>query len=72
MVFYLENFPTSPLILHPFQDPLKIPKALRPCPKSEFTRWAEPPGPGLGQQNSRRNDRHQIWPRKIGYPDPIV
>ncbi|HET7195163.1 MAG TPA: multicopper oxidase domain-containing protein [Nocardioides sp.] len=71
-LFYLENFPTSPLILHPFQDPLVIPKALRPEGKLDFTRWAEPPGPGLGQQNSRRNDRHQIWPSKIGYPDPII
>ena len=71
-LFYLENFPTSPLILNPFEDPLVVPKALRPEGKLEFTRWAEPPGPGLGQQNSRRNDRHQIWPSKINYPDPIV
>ena len=71
-LFYIENFPTSPLILHPFTDPLPIPKALRPEPKLDFTRWAEPPGPGLGQQNSRRNDRHQMWPRKVGYPDPII
>jgi FtsP/CotA-like multicopper oxidase with cupredoxin domain len=28
---YLEAFPTSPLILSPFSDPLKIPKALRPA-----------------------------------------
>jgi FtsP/CotA-like multicopper oxidase with cupredoxin domain len=71
-LFYIENFPTSPLILHPFADPLPIPKALRPEPKLDFTRWVEPPGPGLGQQNSRRNDRHQIWPGKVGYPDPII
>ena len=72
LLFYIEQFPTSPLILHPFTDPLKIPKALRPCSKREFTSWRQPPGPGLGQQNSRRNDRHQIWPSKIGYPDPLV
>ena len=72
LLFYLERFPTSPLILQPFRDPLVIPKALRPESKSGFTRWPEPPGPGLGQQNSRRNDRHQVWPSKIGYPDPII
>src|SRR4051794_23580313 len=27
---YIEAFPTSPLILSPFNDPLVIPKALRP------------------------------------------
>ena len=31
-----------------------------------------PPGPGLGQQNSFRNETHQIWPSSIGFPDPIV
>ena len=72
LLFYLERFPTSPLILDPFKDPLVVPKALRPEPKAGFTRWPEPPGPGLGQQNSRRNDRHQIWPSKVGYPDPII
>jgi hypothetical protein len=32
--------------------------------------WSYPPGPG--QQNSLRNEQHQIWPSRIGYPDPIV
>ena len=31
-----------------------------------------PPGPGVGQQNSFRNETHQIWPDAIGFPDPIV
>ena len=69
---YLEVFPTSPLILSPFSDPLPIPKALAPVPKSEYTSWAKPPGPGRGQQNSLGNQQHQIWPSQIGYPDPIV
>ena len=72
LLFYLERFPTSPLILNPFNDPLKIPKALAPTPKSEFETWPLPPGPGLGQQNRLGSDRHQIWPSKIGYPDPLV
>src|SRR4051794_13271660 len=29
-VLYVESFPTSPLILNPFSDPLPIPKALVP------------------------------------------
>jgi FtsP/CotA-like multicopper oxidase with cupredoxin domain len=71
-LFYIEKFPTSPLILNPFIDKLNIPKALAPVPRSVFTRWAKPPGPGLGRQNSMGNERHQIWPSKIRYPDPLV
>jgi hypothetical protein len=71
---YIEAFPTSPLILTPFQDELPIPKAMAPVPQSEFTNWAQPPGPGLGQQNSLGNETHQLWPTdsRVGYPDPIV
>jgi hypothetical protein len=70
--FYIENFPTSPLILSPFTDQLPVPKALRPIPRSTYSAWAQPPGPGAGQQNSLRNQQHQIWPSQIGSPDPIV
>jgi FtsP/CotA-like multicopper oxidase with cupredoxin domain len=69
---YIEAFPISPLILTPFTDPLPIPKALAPVPKSVYSSWASPPGPGHGQQNSLGNERHQIWPSQLGYPDPIV
>jgi FtsP/CotA-like multicopper oxidase with cupredoxin domain len=71
-LFYIENFPTSPLILTPFSDKLVIPKALVPVPWSTYSRWAKPPGGGPGQQNSLRNQQHQIWSSKIAYPDPIV
>lgn len=71
-LFYIENYPTSPLILSPFSDPLRIPKALAPVPKSVVSAWRNPPGPGPGQQNSLRNERHQVWPSQVGYPDPIV
>ena len=71
-VLYLEAFPTSPLILSPFSDVLPIPKALAPIPKSVYGGWAKPPGPGNGQQNSMGNERHQIWPGQLGYPDPLV
>src|SRR6478609_8222771 len=72
LLFYVEAFPTSPLILSPFSDPLPIPKALAPVPVSTFSGWAKPPGPGVGQQNSFGSERHQIWPSALGYPDPIV
>src|SRR6476661_1257582 len=55
-LFYKEKFPTSPLILHPFNDELPIPKALRPVSESTFRGWANPPGPGEGEQNSLRNE----------------
>ncbi len=71
---YIEAFPTSPLILHPFDDELLVPQAMVPTPKDVYTAWEFPPGPGPGQQNSLRNERHQIWPSdpRVNYPDPIV
>ncbi|HEY6748453.1 MAG TPA: twin-arginine translocation signal domain-containing protein, partial [Mycobacteriales bacterium] len=69
---YIEVFPTSPLILNPFSDPLVIPPAATPVPPAEYQNWPKPPGPGLGQQNSFGNETHQLWPSAIGYPDPIV
>ncbi|UKA53609.1 multicopper oxidase domain-containing protein [Arthrobacter sp. FW305-BF8] len=71
-LFYIEKYPTSPLILTPFRDALPIPKALAPVPRSVYSSWRNPPGPGPGQQNSLRNEQHQLWPSRIGYPDPIV
>ncbi|WP_295694824.1 multicopper oxidase domain-containing protein [Lapillicoccus sp.] len=72
VLFYVESFPTSPLLLAPFHDILPIPAALAPASPSEFSRWPDPPGPGQGQQNSLRNQRHQIWCDQIGSPDPLV
>ena len=73
---YTEAFPTSPLILTPFRDELPVPKALAPVPKSEFSGWAKPPGPGDGQQNSlsgNNSERHQIWTPPGNTPvDPVV
>ena len=42
---YIEAFPTSPLILSPFNDPLPIPKAMAPTAKSVVDTWSNPPGP---------------------------
>src|SRR6478736_2118203 len=33
---YIEAFPTSPLILDPFKDPLTIPQAMKPTPPTEY------------------------------------
>ncbi len=78
-LFYIEAFPTSPLILAPFTDPLVVPKALRPEPPSTYKSWAKPPGPGVGEQNSLDNEQHQMWPGRTpwsttlnSYPDPLV
>jgi FtsP/CotA-like multicopper oxidase with cupredoxin domain len=68
---YIEVFPTSPLILKPFTEPLPIPKALTPVLFSEFSNWKNPPGPGPGQQDSD-GGTHQLWPSKLHLPDPIV
>jgi FtsP/CotA-like multicopper oxidase with cupredoxin domain len=69
---YIEALPTSPLILSPFADELNVPKALAPTAKEVYSAWEFPPGPGIGQQNSRRNERHQLWTSDIGFPDPLV
>ncbi|MFN0027964.1 MAG: multicopper oxidase family protein [Acidimicrobiales bacterium] len=68
---YKEAFPTSPLILRPFQDVLPIPRAMAPVDPSVWkSDWTVPPSPG--RQNSADNQSHQIWPARIGYPEPLV
>src|SRR5438045_5368207 len=60
---YLEAFPTSPLILSPFNDPLTVPKALRPVPKADVDGWSSPPG--VDNQDFVKNataNKHQLWP----------
>src|SRR3954447_12262636 len=60
---YLEAFPTSPLILSPVHDPLPIPRALRPVPKSTVDTWSSPPGPD--NQDFVKGTtpyKHQLWP----------
>jgi FtsP/CotA-like multicopper oxidase with cupredoxin domain len=60
---YIEAFPTSPLVLSPFNDPLPIPEPLRPTPKAEVDGWSSPPGPD--NQDSVKSApawKHQLWP----------
>jgi FtsP/CotA-like multicopper oxidase with cupredoxin domain len=73
---YIEAFPTSPLITAPFTDELPIPKALAPVAKSVYSSWThwktgESVAPGPDRQDAD-GAVHQMWPSKIGYPDPIV
>ena len=49
-----------------------MPKALAPTETTVFSGWTDPPGPGDGQQNSLRNERHQKWSSDISCPDPLV
>jgi FtsP/CotA-like multicopper oxidase with cupredoxin domain len=69
-----EPFPTSPLILSPFTDPLPIPKAYRPSDPSTWrdprTGALAPPRPGRGGQDSD-GGTHQVWPSTLGLPEPI-
>ena len=67
---YDEVFPTSPLILTPFTDPLLVPSAATPLTSAQTGTLRPQPGPGVGQQNSFQNETHQMWPSAVGYPDP--
>jgi FtsP/CotA-like multicopper oxidase with cupredoxin domain len=72
----IEAFPTTPLILNPFTDPLVIPTPLAPVAKSVVNKWSTRPGPGIGQQDSD-GGTHQMWPSSITYngkalPDPLI
>jgi FtsP/CotA-like multicopper oxidase with cupredoxin domain len=73
---YIEAFPTSPLILSPFTDPLPIPTAAAPVAKSEVDGWSSPPGPD--NQDSVKGAapfKHQLWPGQgvvAGYELPLV
>jgi FtsP/CotA-like multicopper oxidase with cupredoxin domain len=69
---YDEDYPTSPLILNPFNDPLLIPSAARPLSPAQVAALDPPPGPGVGQQNSFGNETHQLWTDAVGFPDPLV
>jgi len=83
---YTEAFPTSPLILSPFNDLLPVPLAKKPVfnPNVNWmnsTEWAamtQKPSGAAGMQNSMGNETHQIWtsqvksPWQTTSPDPIV
>jgi FtsP/CotA-like multicopper oxidase with cupredoxin domain len=72
----LEAFPTSPLILKPFVDPLPVPAAYAPESPASVATWTNQPGPGVGQQDCD-GGTHQLYPGQVGtvcenMPQPIV
>jgi FtsP/CotA-like multicopper oxidase with cupredoxin domain len=73
---YIEAFPTSPLILSPFNDPLPIPKAAAPVAKSVVDTWSNRPGPDNQDLVAGTPAwKHQLWPgtAPVGdYPLPLV
>ena len=73
---YIEAFPTSPLILSPFNEALTIPKAAVPIAKSVVDGWESPPGPDNQDfVKGAAANKHQLFPgtAPVGnYPLPIV
>src|SRR3954454_14483948 len=73
---YLEAFSTSPLILTPFDEPLPIPTAMAPVPKTVVDRWESPPAPDNQDfVKGGKPHTHQLWPGTApvaGFPLPIV
>jgi FtsP/CotA-like multicopper oxidase with cupredoxin domain len=82
---YIEVFPTSPLILSPFTDPLPIPRAARPVPNPFDTtsggyfpsRGQPAPAPVKGGLQDANGAVHQLGPEGVTYkgkrlPDPLV
>jgi FtsP/CotA-like multicopper oxidase with cupredoxin domain len=67
---YIEVYPTSPLILNPFQEELPIPDALPAVSTDVYSKWTSPPGPDV--QDYSGQVKHQIWPNQLGLPNPIV
>src|SRR4051794_17540851 len=73
---YIEAFPTSPLILKPFDESLPVPKALAPVAKSVVDGWSSPPGPDNQDfVKGAAPFKHQLWPGQgvvADYPQPLV
>jgi FtsP/CotA-like multicopper oxidase with cupredoxin domain len=73
---YIEAFPTSPLVLRPFDEPLPVPTAMAPVPKAEVDAWQSPPGPDNQDfVKGAPPHTHQLWPGTApvaDFPLPIV
>jgi FtsP/CotA-like multicopper oxidase with cupredoxin domain len=72
----IEAYPTSPLILEPFRDPLPVLKSSSPIPYSEVATWRRPVGYGPGEQDTY-GASHQVYPGQTGglcesYPQPLI
>jgi FtsP/CotA-like multicopper oxidase with cupredoxin domain len=73
---YIEAFPTSPLVLNPFNEPLPIPTAAVPVPKAVVDTWESPPGPDNQDfVKGAAPFTHQLWPGTApvaDFPLPLV
>jgi FtsP/CotA-like multicopper oxidase with cupredoxin domain len=73
---YIEAFPTSPLVLRPFDEPLPIPAAKAPIAKAVVDGWPSPPGPrNQDSVAGAKAFEHQLWPGTApvaDYPLPLV
>jgi FtsP/CotA-like multicopper oxidase with cupredoxin domain len=72
----IEAFPTSPLILQPFTDPMPVPQAAKPCDPAYVATWASKPSAAPGAQDVD-GGTHQLWPGQPGtcvesYPQPKI
>lgn len=77
---YIEAFPTSPLILSPFNDALPVPRALAPIAKANVDLWDRTPAKdsqdcfdqdstsGYGGRYGPTLGTQQVWPDT----DPLV
>jgi FtsP/CotA-like multicopper oxidase with cupredoxin domain len=70
-----EAFPTSPLILTPFTDPMPVPVAYQPEAAASVASWSNQPGPGVGKQDCY-GGTHQMYPglptTLDGSPNPVA
>jgi len=67
---YIEKYPTSPLIMEPFKDPLPVPAPLPPLSSGElYNRWSVMPS--KAQQDCIGN-AHCVWPTTLRLPTPLV
>src|SRR5690349_11193717 len=73
---YIEAFPTSPLILNPFQEPLPVPTAAPIVPKGVVDAWPSPPGPDNQDfVKGAAPFKHQLFPGTApvaDFPLPLV
>jgi FtsP/CotA-like multicopper oxidase with cupredoxin domain len=73
---YIEAFPTSPLILSPFNEPLPIPDVIAPVPKAVVDTWESPPGPDNQDfVKGAAPFKHQLFPGQgvvADFPPPLV
>ena len=69
----IEVYPTSPLIMQPFTDPLPIPTPLKPTDPTTWAKGANwvAPNPQTGGQQDSDGVVHSVGTRALGLRDPL-